>query len=61
MKKGIIVFFSYRYATEDYPEPVKPQPFVKSKANSAVSISAISDSVIFSQFYIMIFIIIILS
>ncbi|CAB4393647.1 unnamed protein product [Rhizophagus irregularis] len=53
---------SIGYATEEYPEPIKPQPFVKSSAkhNSAVPISAISNSVIFSQFYIMIFVIVIL-
>ncbi|RGB36976.1 hypothetical protein C1646_695983 [Rhizophagus diaphanus] len=53
---------SIGYATEEYPEPIKPQPFVKSSAkhNSAVPISAISNFVIFSQFYIMIFVIIIL-
>ncbi|GET00180.1 hypothetical protein GLOIN_2v1525566 [Rhizophagus clarus] len=49
------------YATDDYPDPTKPQPFVKpsTKNNSGVPI-AISNSVIFNQFYIMIFIVILL-
>ncbi|RIA89261.1 hypothetical protein C1645_772847 [Glomus cerebriforme] len=48
---------SIGYATEDYPNPKKPNPFVNPKSNSAIPIS---NSIIFNQFYIMIFIIIIL-